>query len=358
VQRTELESGRDTWQSVALQLLRGVARPHSLRAHASRFGAKAPAGHVSRLRDLKIDSLYYLAAGEGRVVQQLYDSLWNVQAAGCAEVLGALEQAGVMAIVFKGADFLHRYWTSALSWMADVDILVPRDSLGLARAVLYKLGFRQAKFSRQHGVLLDADVIELSEVEGRHYELFPFCRLDPIGLNEEGMKLARRREELPLVVEEGQAFAIVEVDLHHKVTLDVESEPFFERARPSSFGHGLSMSAADHLWFTTSRLYNEVAIHGKRSLRDFAFLLTLLASEEVEWDVVVASAQQYQLHASLYYYLRFVFELSGFSPPSDVLDSVIPLGTSRLRDWGWQLGSLFDVIDENPLDLGRKRRRG
>jgi hypothetical protein len=357
--RTDVRSAREPWQSLALELLRGVAREASASQRAPRpLHAKASAAQVSRLRDLKIDSLYYLASGSDAPVQSLYDSLWNAQANVCAEVLAAMEDASVPTIIFKGAEFLHRYWSSAVAWMSDIDILVPRDHLGMARAVLYRMGFRQAKFSRPHGVLVDADVIELSEVEGRHYELFPFCRLDPIELTGAEIRLARKREELPLFIDDdGRAFVIAEVDLHHKVTLDVDTEPFFERCRASTFGAGWSMSAADHLWFTTSRLYNEVAIHGKRSLRDFAFLLSLVTLDDIEWNVVLDSARQYHLHASLYYYFSFLASLSGKAPPQDVVDALVPLATSRLRDWGWQLATLFDVLDASPIDLSRAGAR-
>ena len=45
---------------------------------------------------------------------------------------------------------------------------------------------------------------------------------------------------------------------------------------------------------------------------------------------------------SLYYYFAFLSWLAPGTIPPDVLEQLSPLHTKRLRDWGWQLGVLFD----------------
>lgn len=66
---------------------------------------------------------------------------------------------------------------------------------------------------------------------------------------------------------------VIEIDVHHGIASDVESESFFERAVPSVHGVASTMSPTDHVWVVTSRLYNEVSLYGMNSLRSFAYVL-------------------------------------------------------------------------------------
>lgn len=335
-----------SWQEHALRLLRISNAPNAIPPTAVETDGCTPAC-LEKLLDRKIDSLYYGAVSPGSPVQRLYDAIWSAQERVCASVLADLAAAGTMPLVFKGGDFQKRYWPFAVSASADIDILLPRTHLGVARASLYSNGYRQAKFDRKQGRLIDGDVVEIGEVEAGHYELFPFCRLEPIVLAPDEREAADGRN-LPLFIDARDAFLIVEIDVHHRVSVDLESEPLIERSRSSPYGHGLSMSAEDHLWFTTSRLYTETAIHGKRSLRDFAFLLSLLANETIDWDALLAIAREYELHAALYYYFHFLAFLGG-PIPAGVLEQLSPRHSRRLRDWGWQLSVLFDWVDPAPF---------
>ena len=60
-------------------------------------------------------------------------------------------------------------------------------------------------------------------------------------------------------------------------------------------------------------------------------------------------AVDYELGGSLDHPLAFLRRVFGIAVPDAVLDASSPLRTSRRRDWGWQLGVLFDFIEPCPL---------
>jgi hypothetical protein len=101
------------------------------------------------------------------------------------------------------------------------------------------------------------------------------------------------------------------------------------------------------VWITLTRYYNEVALLGKRYLRDFAYIIPILKNEAIDWDVVLSANRSYELHAPLFYYLNFLRSL-GACVPEAVLAETSPLRSERLRDFGWQLGKLFDVLEPSP----------
>ena len=108
----------------------------------------------------------------------------------------------------------------------------------------------------------------------------------------------------------------------------------------------MTMSPADHLWFITGRYYNEVAMHDKRSLRDFVYIIPILVNSHIDWEIILQSASDYNLRPSLYYYLFFLNQLlSGRYIPIEVIDKLSPANGSRSRDWGWQLDKLFDRVE-------------
>lgn len=338
------------WQSLALELLRNIAR-----------GSPTPLEQCSEatLRQLEarqIDGLYYSVAQPDHPRRRLYAAIWAAQRAACVEAVEALESQSIETVVFKGADFLDRYFPAPFSIMSDVDLLVKRNDVGRAKAELYRLGYRQAAFNRARRRLDEADVAAVADTEAHHYELFPFLRLDPIRLDDDARALLRKRGRLPVVASGGELKVVIGLDVHHGVATDIATEPLMRRSRRSSFPAGRSLSPADHLWLVTARLYNETALHGKRSLRDFAYLVALLTQERIRWDDVLQSAADYEMHAALYYYFMFLSWLAPDTIPLDVLERLSPLHTKRLRDWGWQLGVLFDALDPQPFGRDLQRQ--
>ena len=218
-----------------------------------------------------------------------------------------------------------------------------------AQKALYAAGFRPAAYEPSAGELVDRDVADIAAVELHHYELIAFRKVVTIDVDDDVRAAIAARGTDPVWVLDGDVRVVVEVDVHHGVATDVASGPFFERAVAGALSGSLTMSAADHLWFTASRYYTELSVHGKESLRDLAYLAPLVARGAVAWDVVVAAAVDLDIRPSVYYLLALLDWALGHPVPQAVLADLDPLRGSRLRDWGWQLGRLFGVVDPSPF---------
>ncbi len=232
----------------------------------------------------------------------------------------------------------------AVGQMGDLDLLVRRADLEPARRGLARAGFCQGVFSAERAALVPVAEHPREDEEEDHYELYPFMRLEDIGLAPQpGVEY-----ELPVFVAGDRLRAVVQIDLHFGVATNVGAEQFFERAVER--GGALTMAAADQVWFTTARFYTEVATDGKRSLRDFAYVLPQLAAGGLQWSLVLEANERYLLHPALYYYLSFMNWLGdGRLVPDPVLESLSPRLGPRRRDWGWQLGVLFGGVEPPPF---------
>jgi len=338
------------WAVGAVQLLRWCAKRHPFN-DAERQRLAVPV-HLEKLRARRIDSLAYLALGLNPSVQRVYQKLWDLQKSVLDSVIAALKQRSVPTLVFKGAEFLSRHFHSrAIGMLFDVDLLIKRATIEEAKIALHSIGLRQAIWNRDLGRLTDRDVAETARLESAHYELAPFSVCQELPLDADELAIVREWNQHPLYMVDGRAYAVVEVDLHHQVASDIETAPFFQRAVPSALKNALTLSPADLMWFTTSRFYTEVALHGKRSLRDFAYLAALLGSTPIDWDVLLRATREDGLSSSVYYYFVFLNHLTNSLIPTEVIAELDPARSPRLRDWGWQLGQLFEFIENFPSSL-------
>jgi hypothetical protein len=339
------------WADAALRLLRSCLHGLTLSPDDHELVRARGLPHLTILRKRRIDSLLYLSCRIDTPAQQAYDRVWRAQRELLLAVVGELERRGVPTVIFKGAQFLERWYGGhSLGFLADVDLLVPRDAIGIAKQVLYQMDLRQAAIQPDTLDVVDLDVNVIAATEIDHYELAPFRRLQPIDLPGELLPFVREWQRHPLWLKNERPVLLQKVDVHHRVSEDVQSEALFARAVPSAFGVGLTLTPADQLWITLSRYYNEVVTFGKRYLRDFAYVLPMLAAPDVvDWEIVLAANREYQLRPTLYYYLAFLQRL-GAPVPDRVLEALLP-NPGVERDWGWQLAGLFSTIDPFPLGL-------
>jgi Uncharacterised nucleotidyltransferase len=310
------------------------------------------------LKRKNLDSLFYIGCGVTSVDQHLYDQVWSAQRATLLSIGRRLADDGVKFYSFKGSESSERWYRSrGLGFFNDIDILVDRADIGYVKSILYQNGFRQAYLDRSRACLVDRDVAEIASIEGHHYELAPFVKLLPVDLAAGALDQGSDLAGTPLVVVNDRAMVGVEVDIHHGIATDIDVGDLTDDARASATGLGLSFSDSNQVWVLTSRYYTEVALHGKGSLRDFTYILPILAAGEIDWDVILRAARKYELRSSLFYYLSFMSFLAGNPLPEEVGYELSPLRGPRLRDWGWQLGKLFESIEVFPFDDSALRPR-
>lgn len=328
------------WGTAARGLLRwSMTGQHSCAVHDY-------ISHVDVLREKGLDSLYYLAYEPDSHVQRLYDEVWGRQKAAYQQFQREAASAGIESLVFKGAALTDRWSGRPLGCMADVDLLVRKDAVIATIEILYDLGYRPGEFHDDPGALRLRSQSEILYHEAKHYELVPYNRLEPIELSGTEISAIQGVHRHAIRLIGGRPQVLMEVDIHHGVATDMDCDFFFDRAVASP--HGSTFSDSDHLWFGLSRLYAEVALHGKKSLRDFGYLAPLLTRGSVDWSLIVSMAAEHELRPALFYFLSFLDDLAGQVIDRGVLDALSPHRGLRYRDWGWQLGKLFDTVEPPP----------
>src|ERR1700761_164256 len=334
-----------TRASVAVYLLRWCATQERLSKKQRTDLIRRGKPYLPWLKTRKIDSLFYLATESPSSAQSAYDKIFLVQHNALLELLGEFESSDCRVIVFKGAEHIAaRYGKRALGCLCDIDILVMRPMLEAAKAILYRLGYRQAYFDMANATLADLDVRDIAQIESEHYQLAPFAKLVDIQLDEQEWALLPATPGSAVRRVGDQLKVQLEVDLHFQISSDHMPQALWDRAVPSTMGIGETFSDTDHLWFTLSRHYSEVALHGKYSLREFAYVLPVLYQSPIDWEVVLTANNEMGLSPGLYYYLSF-FDYVYQSVPASVLSELHPLKCTRMCDFGWQLGRMFDIVD-------------
>ncbi len=310
---------------------------------------------INALKQKKIDSLYYLHYDPENQQQLLYQTVWDIQKKYLEQVLTALTAAGIEVIVFKGAEFINRYYdNNPLSFVNDVDLLIRKDQVSAAQRVFYESGF-------YHGIIddetLDYKLLDISDIASvilGHYELPPLNKPIEMKLSRQQQKLLEGLENHPIWSAGGRHIVFPEFDVHYQVSTDIVSDELFTRSVPSSFKGVSTLNHADTIWFTMARFYNEVALHNKNSLRDFAYILPVLRTETINWEQFLKSVHEYELYAGVFYFLSFCNFLSHQSVPAEVLNELSKGVRTGNRDWGWQLEKLFDEIPLCPFPSAGK----
>lgn len=207
------------------------------------------------------------------------------------------------------------------------------------------------------GAFEPADIKQIALMEAGHYQLPPFRAVQPAQLGADELRWIGERGAKPLHLLNGRGHFVLEIDVHHKTASDVDLEPFMDRLVASPFADYLALEPADHLWTLLVRYYNEVALHGKDTLRELLYCGLLIGSGEIHWPHLVAACDEYRTHPACYYLLRFFHALAPELVPNEVLQALRARLRPCLRDFGWQIGKLFDFVEAMPLDPSTARWR-
>jgi hypothetical protein len=258
----------------------------------------------------------------------------------------------VQPLVFKGADFLLRHFQPHALGIIDLDLLVRREQLGCAKALLGELGYRQGT-PRADGSWEYFDPIEISRLERSHYELAPLLCTRPIELGEPELAELRARPDpaLPIVWVRGQPQVAVNVDLHFGVMQGLDVRPLLERSIPGPIPGSRSFCATDHLWLCAARYYIEAAKVPYPSLRHLAYLLAHLQGSAIDWPLLCSECVRLGFAPALYYTLRICAALAGapLVPPDVVaLLEHETLGAAH-GNWGWLLAARLGAIEPCPV---------
>ncbi|HZM35235.1 MAG TPA: nucleotidyltransferase family protein [Burkholderiales bacterium] len=235
----------------------------------------------------------------------------------------ALVRAGVEGILLKGAAYLYAGLPAARGRLyTDIDLLVPRESLGAVEAALMLQGWAT---THHH------------PYDQRYYR--------------------RWMHELPPLQ---HATRLTVVDVHHAI-LPPTARPKPDSAKLWADSRALSsapplrvLAPADMVLHSATHLFfNEEFSHGLRDLSDLDILLRHFASQAGFWDRLGARSLELDLARPLYYALRYARALLGTPVPAAVLRAAEAAGPpSPLRTL---MDGLFLRVLQTGLPAGQDR---
>lgn len=337
------------WQAVAMELLRRLAGAPPVMSNPQLRAAGA--AHLAELLDRRIDGLYFVACDPDHPRQRAYQVLRRAQVAETRQVIDELASHGVDAAVIKGIEIGARHPAAMHGSCEDVDLLIPVQDVWSLEKVLYGRGYGRFIYDddkRAWKVLEPARVYHFQAVS---YELMPFAKGIPVDdLDGAAGEEARLLTSL-FRFQGGAVLAMVHFDIHHNILFDFDVAPFLARTVASSLGTGRTLCPADHLWFLIHRHYFEVAAGNNVDVRVLAPIAALVNDPGVDWELVVRNAIDRRAVAPCLYWLTFFHRLGAPAIPERALADLRPHLSHSERNWGWQLGRLFDVEEAFPGNL-------
>lgn len=339
-----------SWQSVVLELLRRVAgAAPTMTTPQLRHAGRA---HEAVLARKDVDGLYFSTCDPDHPLQRLYDVLWRTQLSEARAVLAALEDRGVDVMVFKGVEAGARYRPAHGFYVCtDVDLLVPRAALRIADELLVARGYAQQTYPSAAQGWTDVDPVEAFRFAAAGYELMPFVRRVAVeGVDPACLAVAARVPKM-FRVRRDVLDVTVSFDVHHNVLFNFEVAPLRARAVAGALGAGRAFSPADHLWFLIHRYYFEVATGSLSAPRVLAPIAALANDPAVDWAVVTRNAVEQNATAPLLYWLGFLRQLGARRIPDAVLDELRACHADSERNFGWQVGRLFDRVEAFPANV-------
>lgn len=351
------------WGAVAIELLRLLVEDDAA-AHASPSLRSRAAAALPELERRNISTLYYIAFEPQHAVQRLCDRVWEVQQPMIRDAVATLTARGIPALVFKGVEFLARHFGShRVVDLGDVDILVPRETLGDALVALQGLGYDNRYFDYAANRWEDDDPIKVAHWHATHdHEMWPVNFARPMSLTRDEIELRQRLKLRGVAFPDGSPACKVKIDLHFNVGPEFRLEDALQRAVPGAIGAGLAFGPSDHLWLAIVRYYKSVACYEVDSLHHIAYVTRHLARSVIDWDIVLREVLETNAHIqhgapAMFYILGLLARIDERLVPREVIERFRPSGARR-DDWGWQIGKLFGFTEPCPLPIVNGRLEG
>jgi hypothetical protein len=225
----------------------------------------------------------------------------------------ALSATGVPVILLKGAAYVVAELSPASGRLfSDIDILVPKASLGAVEEALHRQGWTGSR---------------MDPYDERYYRRW-MHQIPP---------LTNRLRDTTL-------------DVHHTIVpetvrLDLRADALFAAARRvAGSSTVMTLAPADMILHSAIHLLNEGEYaRGLRDLDDVTELLGHFGRDAAFWPVLLDRAVELDLRRPLYYALRYAAALLGAPVP------VAISGAVRLRPPGAALRTIMDALFERAL---------
>lgn len=262
-----------------------------------------------RLRNHGLDELVPEDVAASWRADSLHAQLQHqLQSRHALEISTIFDERGLEHAFLKGFAYRHAFYDPA--WVrvgGDVDVLVRREDVESARAIIKSLGFTQAKFSLDHQRYWRASPLEIAEVEDRHYELAEFNKVVRLTNPPKWLLAAPFVQRSPFAFGTRGSAPV----LHSSIDVHWTLHFVFARSQPLDDIHrtmtseGMSIPVLSVEWnllFSMFKLYVEVFDRpgfGFTHLSDLIGLLQL--NEEIKWDWIYEAVSRHKLEAAAYY---------------------------------------------------------
>ncbi|MFL6163798.1 MAG: nucleotidyltransferase family protein [Jatrophihabitantaceae bacterium] len=256
-------------------------------------------------------------------------------------VSAEFEREGIRHAFVKGLAYaVSLYEPRWVRFGGDVDVLVDRENIERVRTLMKKFYFTQAKFSPDHQKFWTASPEEIRAVENQHYELAEFNKwvelLDPPEwlLTEPFVP----RSPFGFGWRSDKPFFCSSIDVHWALHfLFADSGPLDE-VRQTDAGIPV-LSPEWSLIYSIFKLYVEAFDRPRFGFTHVSDIVSLLATDIVDWNKVDQLVQQHGLEAAAYYTLascqalagtatvpeQFMQRWSAIAPPDDQQSSRLPI---------------------------------
>jgi hypothetical protein len=339
-----------SWRVVALELLRRLAGAPPTMLESRLRAAGAP--HLEELRRRGIDSLYFAACDPEHPRQRMYQVLWRAQRGEAQVVLESIQRHGAEVVVFKGIEVGARYRPShGLYRSADIDLLATGAGLPVAEHVLYERGYRHRSWVYEEQAWNDIEPRALAQFRASAYELGQYMTEVRIEDIDPECRAMMRDYPRHFRVEGRGAHVAVCFDVHRNILFNFDVAPLWARAVPSALGVGGAFCPGDHLWFLIHRYYFEVASGSLSELRVLAPIAAVVNDPAVDWSLVLRNAVEFNATAPFLYWLTFFQRLGAPGISTQLLEQLRAHHARSQRNWGWQLGRLFETEEPFPENI-------
>jgi hypothetical protein len=273
-------------------------------------------------------------------------------------VLEELGKRSIDCALLKGGDLaLNVYPRTIPRWMDDLDLLVKPPELHAVEEVFKSAGFVQGNFDRNTLLISEISPEERKAAVIGHYEIPPFLKLIRVPEllpYKSTIEKLLQGDIIAVVMED--VYFLLEYDCHFNLSTTFDVRDIWRDLRKIALPDGqpiLAQSFSDLLWFLAARMYHELFLHDSRILRQFVDVVALVRhhGHEIDWDRVLAMADRYSLHPSLFYTFWHINEILGPSVPERVLEACNPANgkVGRGHDWGDFLPRMLGEAATVPL---------